>query len=106
MKKYVAILKDKNKDALTDGLLEAHAEYLRNLRNQGKLWLCGPFEDDETAIQVLVADSANEARLLVQADPFVENGYYGDFEVRGLIEANEANNFLMGDPDFQGSLHH
>lgn len=106
MKKYVAILKDKNKDALTDGLLESHAEHLRNLRNQGKLWLCGPFEDDETAIQVLVADSINEARLLVQADPFVENGYYGDFELRGLIEANEANNFLMGDPAFQGSLHH
>lgn len=106
MKKYVAILKDKNKDALTDGLLEAHTEHLRNLRRQGKLYLCGPFDDDENALQVLVAGSAEEARLLVAADPFVENGYYRDFELRGLIEANEANNFLMGDPATHGSLQH
>lgn len=106
MRKYVAILKDKNKDALTDGLLEAHVEHLRNLHGQGRLWLCGPFDDDESALQVVIAGSANEARLLVEADPFVQNGYYRDFEVRGLIEANEANNFLMGDPVTQGSLKH
>ncbi len=45
---YVAILKDKNKHALTDGLLEPHVERMRNIRSQGRLWLCGPFEDDET----------------------------------------------------------
>lgn len=57
--------------------------------------LCGPFKDNDSAIQIIVADSQEEAEFIVNADPFIAHNYYQQYELKELIEANEGNNWLM-----------
>lgn len=102
--KFVAILKDKKRGHLTRNLLQAHVNHLRTLSQSGKLHLCGPFTENDKAIQVLVADSLEEAEALVQQDPFVRSGYYGSYDLYELIEANESNNWLMDIPQTKENL--
>ena len=104
MKKYVVIMQDKQNHLLTYDLLLAHVEHLIKLYENGKLVLCGPFEDDESALQILLADDPAGARQLVQSDPLVASGYYASFEIKTLIEANPANNWLMDHSQTAGNL--
>ncbi len=53
-----------------------HRQYLASLREQGKLWASGPFEDDSGALIIYQADSEEEARQLIQSDPFSEAGVF------------------------------
>jgi uncharacterized protein YciI len=104
VKKFVVILKDKKRGHLTTELLQAHVDHLRNLSQSGKLHLCGPFSDNDKAIQILIADSLEEAEAFVQQDPFVRSGYYGSYDLFELIEANESNNWLMDIPQTKENL--
>ena len=98
MKKYVAILSKKNRQLFSDELLSKHVSYLEAQEKAGVLVLCGPFSDNDSAIQVIMSDSLESAQGTVQSDPFVSQGYYGEFVVKELIEANSANNWLVTDP--------
>lgn len=98
MKKFVAVLKDKKRGELKKELLNEHVEHLRKLDKDEKLFLCGPFQDNEKAIQILICNTIDEAESLVENDPFVKEGYYGSYEVNELIEANEGNNWLVDIP--------
>jgi hypothetical protein len=40
----------------------------------------------------------------VEADPFIRQGYYAAYELHELIEANEANHWLLDDGQTQGNL--
>lgn len=95
MPTFMVILSEKRRGGLTRSLLEQHVEHLRTLSRSGVLRLCGPLEDDERALQILEAASADEARTLVERDPFVRERYYQRFELTGLLEANEKNDFLL-----------
>jgi uncharacterized protein len=95
MRKFVAVLKDKKKSELTEKLLSQHIEHLQKLNNNSKLFICGPFKDNDKAMQILICNSIEEAIDLVESDPFVKEGYYGDYEINELIEANEDNNWLV-----------
>lgn len=59
--------------------------------------LCGPFTDNESAIQILMSDSIDKAQEIVASDPFIRKGYYENVEVKELIEANASNNWLVSD---------
>lgn len=98
MQKFVAILKEKKQGELTEELLIKHVQHLKKLSDQSKLFLCGPFKDNDQAMQILVCDTVEEAIKLVENDPFIQEGYYASYEVKELIEANEQNNWLISIP--------
>jgi uncharacterized protein YciI len=104
MGKFVAILKDKKKGELTKDLLDKHVEHLQRIEKDSKLFICGPFKDNDKAMQILVCDTIQEAITLVQSDPFIKEGYYATYEVNELIEANEDNNWLVSIPQTINNL--
>ncbi|MEG0365526.1 MAG: YciI family protein [Coprobacillus sp.] len=97
MNKYVVILSNKAKGTLKEALLFEHVEHLKLLKKQGKLFICGPFEDNDNAIQIIIAKNKREAEEIILSDPFIVNHYYRDFSISTLIEANDENNYLMED---------
>ncbi|SIO96636.1 YciI family protein [Vibrio spartinae] len=103
MNKYVAILSKKNRQLFSDELLRKHVSYLKAQEKSGVLVLCGPFSDNDSAIQVIMSDSLEAAKEIVQSDPFVSQGYYGELVVKELIEANAMNNWLIADPQTEAN---
>jgi uncharacterized protein YciI len=60
-------------------LLPAHLEYMIGLEKRGLLFASGPLSDGAgppsgAGLTILRAASAEEARALAEADPFVTNG--------------------------------
>mgnify|MGYP001291920772 FL=1 len=55
MKKFIVILSGKKAKSLKSDLLNAHVEHLRTLHKNGFLFLCGPFADNDGAIQTINA---------------------------------------------------
>ncbi|MCX7622783.1 MAG: YciI family protein [Thermomicrobium sp.] len=53
-----------------------HRQYLASLRERGKLWASGPFEDDSGALIIYQAESEAEARSLLENDPFYAAGVF------------------------------
>lgn len=94
--RFLAILSGKRRERLTDALLLAHVRHLRTQAALGHLVLCGPFIDDDGAMQVLDAVDAAAAQRLIEADPFVREGYYGRYVLHAFVEANEGNDWLIG----------
>ena len=97
MNKFIAILKDKRKGSLTTELLNQHVEHLRTLTKAGHMFLCGPFKDNDGALQVIMANSKLEAEAFLNKDPFIREKYYQGYDLFELIEANDANNWLLED---------
>jgi uncharacterized protein len=67
--KYAAIIRYANHDKIQD-VRPVHREYLSGLKAQGKLFASGPFTDDSGALIIYEAESENEARALIDGDPF------------------------------------
>lgn len=104
MSKYVALLSGKKSNTLTDGLLSAHVAHLRAQQSAGHLILCGPFKDNDGALQILEAESREQAEAILNADPFIAQRYYERNTLSELIEANEANGWLMRDDQTRDNL--
>lgn len=83
-----------NKKPLNNELIKSHVEYLRALKAQGKLILCGPFTDYPGGMVVFSAENVTEATNIAMSDPFIASGCKS-FEVRTLELANEENNYLL-----------
>lgn len=83
-----------NKKPLNSELIKSHVEYLRALKAQGKLILCGPFTDYPGGMVVFSAENVTEATNIAMSDPFIASGCKS-FEVRTLELANEENNYLL-----------
>ncbi len=97
MAKYILLLKNKRKVALTKELLQGHVDHLKKYSSKGNIFLAGPFKDNDGAIQIIEAESRIVAESIVQKDPFVSEKYYQTYELNELIEANDENNWLMED---------
>lgn len=97
MNKYIVILKDKARGDLNDELLIKHVHHLKKLKAEGVLFLCGPFKDNDGALQIILANTIVEAEKIIQQDPFIVSKYYNQYSISELIEANEENNYLMED---------
>lgn len=103
-KKFVAVFKEKQKETLTKDLLNSHIDYLKKMENEGKLFICGPFKNNDGALQILISKNIKSARKLVESDPFIRNGYYNSYDIYELIEANENNNWLMTNEQTEGNM--
>lgn len=79
---------------MDEDLIQAHVDYLRQLKEDGVLPFCGPCEDG-TAIMILSCNSCEEARKLVEADPFAERNYYRERRIVEVEEATRENNVLL-----------
>ncbi|WP_417068488.1 YciI family protein [Niveibacterium terrae] len=104
MAKYVALLSGKKSHTLTEELLSAHVEHLRVQQSAGYLILCGPFRDNDGALQILETESREHAEAILKSDPFIAQRYYERYALSELIEANEANGWLMRDGQTRDNL--
>lgn len=95
MKKYVAILKDKISDTIDKDLNLRHIDHLKKIALKEQLFLCGPLLGHGGAMQILLANSKEEAEKMLLEDPFLSEGFYKNYELYELLEANLENNFLL-----------
>ena len=95
MKTFLIQLKDKSTEKLEEMLLHEHIQHLKKLKLSGHLLMCGPFSDDSGAMLVLQANSLESVTSIIQADPFIQNAYYGSYIINEFYEANESNNYLL-----------
>ena len=58
-----------------------HRDYLDELSSEGKLVAAGPFGHDHGALIVYQADDADEARKLLDNDPYATEGVMLDAEL-------------------------
>ena len=67
---------------LIDEVRPKHREYLTSLKEQGKLFASGPFEDDSGALIIYESDSQEDAEALVEGDPFREAGVFQSYTMK------------------------
>jgi len=79
---------------LNQEVIHEHVEFLKWLKVENKLVLCGPFSDYPGGLVVLVANDKEEAIMLIEKDPFIKHGYKS-YEFRTIELANEENNYLI-----------
>jgi uncharacterized protein YciI len=61
---------------------DAHAEFVDDLTDRGIFVMGGPFSDYSGSLTVLEGVDADEARRLLERDPFVQNGVFVFEDVR------------------------
>ncbi len=74
----------------------AHLEWLNGLNADGKLKLAGPSLDADGkpmgSLVVVVAENAEEARTLADADPYAKAGLFESVDIRPF-------NWVINNPD-------
>lgn len=91
---FLVLLEGKDRQRLTDHLLNEHINFLKQLKKEGRLVICGPFVETEQALLVIKADSLLVVEQLIKQDPFIRDRYYQQFSIQEFVEANEENNWL------------
>ena len=81
-----------NQKNLNLEIVKKHVDHLQHLDKSGKLILCGPFTDYAWGMVVLNCENIEEARKIVESDPFIAEGYK-TYELRTLEIANKENNY-------------
>jgi uncharacterized protein YciI len=61
---------------------DAHADFVDDLVARGTFVMGGPFQDNSGSMVLLEGVDAEEARRILQADPFVQNGVFVFDDVR------------------------
>lgn len=89
---YVYLMK--NEKPINADLVQKHVDYLKLLKEQGKLVLCGPFTDYPGGMVIFQAGNLEEAADIANSDPFIASGCKS-YELRTLEPANEENNYLL-----------
>jgi uncharacterized protein YciI len=79
--KFVAILTFQNEEQRLQARPK-HREYLAGLLEQGKLVLSGPFADDTGALILYEANSEEEVRDIIAADPYTGADAIADLQLR------------------------
>ncbi len=60
---------------------QAHRKYVDGIKAEGKLLIGGPVVAFTWALQILKADSLEEARALAENDPAVKEGLFTDLHI-------------------------
>ena len=81
MTKFATVFRYGNQDRIAD-VRPIHREYLTSLKEQGKLFASGPFEDDSGALIIYEAESQADAEALIEADPFRDAGVFQTWEMK------------------------
>ena len=95
MNQYLAILSDKNTFDPDMPLVVGHVDHLKKLDAEGILFMCAPFKGVPGAMQILNAETLEEATEIVMKDPFLTEKFYQSVTIYDLIECNANNNFLL-----------
>ena len=61
---------------------EAHAEFVNALIERGTFVMGGPFSDNSGSMNLLEGIDADEARRILEDDPFMKNGVFVLEEIR------------------------
>lgn len=91
--RYVILLSHARPELFSQDLVRAHVAHLKRLEDSGRLEICGPFSDHSGGMVILRAVSAEEARAIAEADPFVVSGTE-TYEIRRLELSCRANNHM------------
>lgn len=99
MEKWLYVMfieRGKSYNKVTKAVIERHVENLRNLDDNGKLELGGPFKGypGVAGMVILKAQSYEEADELCKLEPLVVEGY-ATYKLRALQVANRDNNYLL-----------
>ena len=89
--RYVYLI-NRNKNYTFD-VTKKHVGHLKKLDNNGQLVLCGPFQDYDGGIVILIADSIEDAKKIAESDPFITDGF-STYELRTLELSNKENNHM------------
>jgi uncharacterized protein len=79
--------------SLTPELIAKHAAHLRELDDDGKLVLAGPFTDDPRGLLVLNCANAAAASAILEDDPLVGAGVR-TYRVHTWLIATAANGYM------------
>jgi len=99
MEKWVYVMfieRGKTYNRINREMVVKHVDFIRNLDDEGKLVLCGPFKGypGVAGMVILKADSFEEADALCRTEPFVANGY-ATYKLRALKVGDRENNYLL-----------
>lgn len=95
MKTFLIILKDKQREKSSPELIRAHVEFLKQLKKDGHLILCGPLANGRNGLIIIEADTINQAKQLIAHDPFLQTGFCQGYDIEEFFPANESNNWLL-----------
>lgn len=104
MKYFLILFSSKQPSLLNDTLLKMHIDFLKKLRTEGYLLICGPFTDNKGAVLIIQADSREDAEVKVKDDPFIKTKYYNHFVIHEFMAAGDENNWLSETPQTLGNL--
>jgi len=105
MKSFLVILSEKQPHLLNENLLKDHISYLKTLRKNGYLPLCGPFSDNQSAVLVIRTDLKSHAEELINNDPFIQKNYYKKYKIHEFTEAGDENNWLADSNQTVKNIH-
>jgi uncharacterized protein len=80
--KFAAIIEYIQDEAAVQAVRPTHREYLRGLKESGRLVTSGPFTDGSGALIVYEAHSAQQAETLIRDDPFHGAGVFASWVLR------------------------
>lgn len=79
--KFAAVFRYENKDKIAE-VRPKHREYLGKLNQEGKIWASGPFTDDSGALIIYEAETEEQAKNLIEGDPFHEAGIFASYAIK------------------------
>lgn len=93
--KYIryVILINRQKDYSFD-VIKKHVEHLKRLDKNGQLVLCGPFTGYDGGIVIVKTKSIEEAKIIAESDPFINEGF-STYQLRTLELSNNENHYLL-----------
>ncbi len=91
--RYVILLSHIPGKEMTEPLVRAHGQHLKNLDLKNQLELCGPFKDYGGGMVIVRASSYEEAKSIAESDPFVKEEVE-TYEVRTWQLSCEENNHM------------
>ena len=80
--KYPAVIVYCDDKAKVQSVRPTHREYLGKLRSEGRIAMSGPVTDDSGALIVYEAASLDEARALLEDDPFNKAGVFQSYQLK------------------------
>ena len=99
MEKWLYVMfieRGKSYNKMTKEVVTRHIEHIRNLDDNGKLELCGPFKGypGVAGMVILKTESYEEADDICKSEPLVTEGY-ATYKLRALQVADRDNNYLL-----------
>lgn len=92
----MTIKKGKSYNKVTKAVITRHVENLKQLDDDGKIMLCGPFQGypGVAGMVIFKTESYEEAEALCKLEPLVAEGY-ATYTLASLQVADKENNYLL-----------